>query len=161
MKYVSGLGTCFIMRHTRLLDDPALYKSMEVIYGSTTLANSTLAIDQLNFDGTFVKLVLALLTFSTYNYTYYKNMAPDNLIDIKAVLVIQDMYTELAWRYLLYKYDDERAVICFSNLMRCLFLVNNAIVEAVECKQYTDMIDSLIKQTEETFTLTDDFFSFF
>jgi len=45
-------------------------------------------------------------------------------------------------------------VMCFLNLIRCLFLVNTAIVDAVESKQYMDMIDSLVKQTEETFILT-------
>ncbi len=153
MKYVSGLGTCFIMRHTRLLDDPAFYKSAEFIYGSTTVANITRAIDQLNFDGTFFKLVLALLTFSTFDYINYTNKAPVNLINIKVVLCIQDMYTELAWRYLLYRYDHEQAVICFSNLIKCLFSLNNAIVGVSECKQYTDMIDSIVKKTEEIFTL--------
>ncbi len=154
MKYVSGLGTCFIMRHTRLLEDPGLYKSAEVIYGSNTLAISYRAIDQLDFDGTFFKLVLPLLSFSTFDYIYYTNKAPVNLLNIKAVLVIQDMYTKLIWRYLLYKYDHERAVIYFLKFLRCLFLVNNAIIEAIECRQYRDMIDTLIKQTEETFSLT-------
>jgi len=154
MKYVSGLGTCFIMRHTGLLDDPGLYKSAEVIYGSTTLAISYRVIDQLDFDGTFFKLVLALLSFSTFDYIYYTNKAPVNLLNIKAILAIQDMYTKLIWRYLLYKYDHERAVICFLKFLRCLFLVNNAIIEAIECRQYRDMIDTLIKQTEETFSLT-------
>jgi hypothetical protein len=155
IKYVAGLGTCLISRYTRLLDNTALYKSSEAIYGSATLANTIRVIDQLDFDSTFIKLVLALLVFSTFHYIYYTNMAPDNLINIKAVLVIQDMYTELAWRYLLYKYDHERAVICFSNLLKCLFLLNDAIVEAVECKQYRDMIDSLVEQTEETLKLTE------
>jgi hypothetical protein len=154
IKYVASLGTCLIARYTRLLDNTALYKSSEALYGSATLANGVRAIEQLDFDGTFVKLVLALLVFSTFHYIYYTNMAPDNLINIKAVLCIQDMYAELAWRYLLYKYDHERAVICFSNLMRCLFSVNDTIVEAVECKQYTDMIDSLVQKTEETLKLT-------
>jgi hypothetical protein len=153
MEYVTALSTCFITRHTRLLDDPGLYKSTESLYGSHSVGYSYRAIGQLDFDGTFFKLVLALLPFSTYNYTCYKNMPPVNLKNNKAVLRIHDMYTELAWRYLLYKFGHERAVIYFSNLIRCIFLVHNAVIAMEDCKQYTDMIDSLVKQTEETLTL--------
>ncbi len=152
---VTGLGACFITRHTRLLDNPALYKSAEVLYGSGTLVAAQRAIDQLDFDSTFVKLVLALLSFSTFHYVYYTSNTPDNLENIQTVLRIHDMYTELAWRYLLYKFGNERAVICFSKLVRCLFLVHHAILEIDDCKQYTDMINFVAKGTEEILTLTE------
>jgi hypothetical protein len=155
MEYVTGLSTCFITRHAHLLEDPTLYRSIEVLYGSGPVRTSSVAIAQLDFDSTFFKLVLAALTFSTYNYTCYTNMAPVNLKNIKTVLRIHDMYTELIWRYLLYKFGHEQAVIYLSKLVRCLFLVHNAILEMDDCKPYTDMIDSLVKRTEETLTLTE------
>jgi hypothetical protein len=95
-------------------------------------------------------LALSILVFSTLDYTFYTNTAPVNLKNIKAVLHIQDMYAELAWRYLIYKYGHFHAVICFSNLIRCIFTVNNATIEAIKCKQYTDIVDVIIKQTEQT-----------
>jgi len=54
-KYVADFNTCFITHHSRLLDNAVLYKSMKVIYESTALANSTHAIDELDFDSTFFK----------------------------------------------------------------------------------------------------------
>ena len=63
------------------------------------------------------------------------------------------MYTELAWRYLLYKYNHDQAVRCFSNLVRCLFTVYDGIIEVCKVKRFTDMIDSVIEQTEQTLTL--------
>jgi len=113
MKYVAGIGSCLISRCTRLLDNVTFYKSAEAIFGSSALSNSIRTIDQLDSDGTLVKLMLALLAFSTFDYIYYTNIAPDNLLNMKEVLRIQNMYTELAWRYLLYKYDHKRAVMCF------------------------------------------------
>jgi len=151
IKLVSSLGTCFVTRDTRLLNNPAFNESAETIYGSTVLVNSNRAIDLLDSDSTFIKLALALLTFYTLDYT---NIAPINLSNIEAVLRIQNMYSKLTWRYLLYKYGYDRAVICISNLIKCIFFVNDAVVKAVKIKLYTDMIDSLVKQTEETFTLS-------
>ncbi len=153
MKNVAALCTCFITHHTRVLDNPVFYKSAETIYGSGRLSNGNRAIDLLDCDGTFVKLVLTLVIFSTFDYIYYINMIPVNLMNMKTVIRIQDMYVELTWQYLLYKYDHERAVICFSNIIRCIFLINAGLIEMTEDKQYSDMIDTLIKETEETLTL--------
>jgi hypothetical protein len=155
MKYVAGLGSCLVERYTRVLDNPGFYESAETIYGLSTLASNNRAIGLLDCDDTFVKLVLAILIFSTFDYTCYTNNVPDNLNNTKAVIRIHDMYVDLTWRYTIYKHGHERAVICFSNLIRCLFSFNNFLVEAVENKQYTDIIDSLIQRTEETLTLTE------
>ncbi|CAF3806459.1 unnamed protein product [Rotaria sp. Silwood1] len=153
MKYVGGLSACFITRHTGLLDNLAFYKSIEIIYGSNTLNNSYRIINQLNFDSTFFQLILALLMFSTFDYTYYKNNASLNLLDMKSILRIQNIYAELAWRYLICKYNYGQAVINFSNLIRCLFSLNDTIVEAIELEQCKDMGDLVVEQNKKTITL--------
>jgi hypothetical protein len=155
LKYLGGLGTCFILRHVGLFDTAAFYQNAELVYGSTTLSAGKLASNQLDSDIVFIKMVLSILAFSTFDYTFYTNTAPINLENIKAVLRIQDRYIELAWRYLIYKHNYSYAVICFCNLIRYIFSGNNATVEAVECQQYTDMINTLIKQTKETLSLND------
>ena len=123
MKYVAGLtvSIMFITRYTSLLDNPTLYKSADIIYGSNTLAISNCAVNQFDFDNTLVKLILALLVFSTCNYINYTNIAPINLMNIKKVLRIQDRYNRLVLRYLIYKYNHERTVLFFSNIIRYLF----------------------------------------
>jgi hypothetical protein len=154
MKYIGSLCSCHIARHFRFLDDPAMFESVETLYGSTPLAIAIRALDQLDSDGIFIKLALALLTFSTFNYAYYTNTPPENLTNTQAVLHIQDTYIELMWRYLLYKYNHQRAVLYFSNFIRCIFLINNGIVEVYELQHYQNMMNSIVKQTERTLTLT-------
>jgi hypothetical protein len=109
--------------------------------------------DQLDSDIIFVKLVLTIIVFSTFDYICYTDVPPVTFKDIKGVLRIQNMYVELTWRYLLYKYDHDRAVMCFSNLIRCLFTLNNAIVAAAEIQQYKDLISSLATKTREVLSL--------
>ncbi|CAF4624053.1 unnamed protein product, partial [Rotaria sp. Silwood2] len=110
-------------------------------------------IHQLDPDNTFIKLVFAILTFSTINYTIYRKNVHTNFINITQTLLVQDMYTDVTWRYLLYKYGYHQAVIRFSNLLRCLFTVTAAVVEAHESEKFTEMIDSVIEQTEQTLCL--------
>ncbi|CAF4344552.1 unnamed protein product [Rotaria sordida] len=102
-----------------------------------------------------MKLFLAILSFSTTRCTIYSNTPLENLSTIKKIFDIQNAYIELLWRYLLYKYNFERSVICFSNLIRCLFAINEALVEAHDFQWYTDTIDSLVQQTQQTLNFND------
>ena len=153
VKYVAALGSCLIGRASHILDNPAFYESAENIYGSNVLSTSIRALDLIDTEGTYIKLVLALLTFSTYQPTNYTNNDSINLENVKTIFRIQDRYTDLAWRYVVYRCGHERATIAFSNLIKCIFSLNKAFAESIERKQYMDIVDSLIKQTEATFSV--------
>ncbi|CAF1327115.1 unnamed protein product [Rotaria magnacalcarata] len=153
MKYIGSLGACFIIRNNDLWNNLIFYKSAENFYRFNTLAGTVRILNQLDFDSTFLKLALAILVFSTFDYTYYNNLAPVELFDIKTILHIQNIYAELAWQYLTCKYNHKQAVVSISTFIRCLFFLNDAIIDAIEIKQYKDMIDSVIQQTKKTITL--------
>ncbi len=148
-EYTSTIGGMFLIRQARLFDDPSFYESSEMLFRPTATAFFKCVIDKLDPDDTFIKLILSILSFSTVNYTVYTKFDPTNMINVKAILPTHDMYTELAWRYVLHKYGHDQAVIRFSNLLRCLFFLNNAIVEAHESKEFTEMIVTIIQQTEQ------------
>ena len=153
VEYTTGIGGMFISHQYQLFDYPTFYNSAEIIFRPTAAALGKRVIDQFDSDDTFIKLILAALAFSTTNYTVYHGNCQTNLTNIKAILSTQDMYIELAWRYLLHKYDYHQSVARFSNLLRCLLLVNNVIAEAYESKQYAEMIDYVIEKTEQPFFL--------
>ena len=155
MKHVSGLGAAFLLNHVKLFREPAFCQAAETTYGMEAFRYGVRASHLLDYDNTFVKLMLAALMFSTYEYTDYNNQPAMFLGDMKSVLGIQDTYVELTWRYLLYKYDLRRAVSCFSNLIRSLLLLNTAIISAVKVDTYNDTMNRLLKQTEEILVLTD------
>ncbi|CAF1092657.1 unnamed protein product [Rotaria sp. Silwood1] len=149
VEYTATIGGMFLLCQARLLDDLSFVKSAEMIFQPSAIVCIKRVIDRFDSDVTFIKLILAILAFSTISYTVYRKNTQSNLTNIKAILSIQDMYTDLAWRYLLYKYGHHQAVIRFSNLLRCLFSVSEVIVEAHEAQQFTDIIDYVVEQTEE------------
>ncbi len=120
VQYTVGIGGMLVLRQHHLFDYPSFYNSAEIIFRPTAAASFKRAIDQLDPDDAFIKLILAIFAFSTINCTAYTKLGLINLINIKAILSIQDIYTELVWRYLLHKYNHCEAVIRFSNLVRCL-----------------------------------------
>ncbi|CAF1005072.1 unnamed protein product [Rotaria sordida] len=153
VEYTTSIGGMFTLRQYKLFDYPPFYESTEMIFKPSGTKFARRVIDQLDPDNTFIKLILSILSFSTTNYTVYKKNMPINLTNIKGILSIQDMYTDLTWRYLLYKYGHHEAVIRFSNLLRCLFVIIWAIVEAHESQKFIEMIDSVIEQTKQTLCL--------
>lgn len=153
VQYTTILGVIFTLRQHRLLDYSSFYNCAEIIFGSITLDFTKRVIHQLDPDDTFIKLILTTLGFSTINYTVDTKNNLTKLTDTRKILSIQDMYADLAWRYLLYKYNHRDAVIRFSNLIRCLFHTNDAIVAAHESERYKNMIDAVTGKTEQLLCL--------
>ncbi|UJR17333.1 hypothetical protein I4U23_004228 [Adineta vaga] len=154
LKYVGGLGSALLLRHIGLYQNPTFYTNLLTIYGSTVVSASKYTSELLDHDVIFVKLMLAVVTFSTFDCTNYNiNISSDNLDNSNAVLSIQNMYIELAWQYILHKYGHIRAVMSFSNLLRCIFTINSAIVEVIRNTEWTNMVDDIIKRTEASLSL--------
>ncbi|CAF4039779.1 unnamed protein product, partial [Rotaria sordida] len=137
VEFTTSVGGMFTLRQYKLFDYPPFYESVEMIFKPSAAIFIKRVVDQLDPDNTFIKLILAIIAFSTINYTMYRENAQINLINIKETLHIQDMYVDLAWQYLLYKYGHHQAVI----------------FEAHEVQKFTEMIDSIIEQTERTLFL--------
>ncbi|CAF4191474.1 unnamed protein product [Rotaria magnacalcarata] len=150
VEYTATIGGMFILRQSRLLDDFSFSQSAEMIFQPSGMIFIKRVIDQFDSDDTFIKLILTILAFATINYTVYRKNIQINLTNMKVILPIQDMYTELTWQYLVDKYGHLQAVKRFSNLFKCLFSVTKAIVEVHQVQKFTDIINSIIEQTEET-----------
>lgn len=149
VKYTGCFGGTFVLHHAHLLDDPSFYKSSELIFGSNVMLTIKPLNNTYDSDIIFIKLIHAVLSFSTINYTIYTNTPHINFTNLKLMLHIQDTYTELTWRYLVYKYSEKQAVKRFCNLLRCLFNVHSTIITVENTQQYTNMIDTIIEQTED------------
>jgi len=149
MKYIIIISLSFIVQQSHLFDYPAFNKAMETLFGTIIIIANKL----LCFDIPFLKLALAIISFSSFDYTIYENIPTENLTNIKTILQIQDIYIELAWRYLVYVYDDKQATICFSNLIRCILTVIGNIILLQDEKVFTDMMNVVVQRTEHSFNL--------
>ncbi len=149
IKYITIISSSFIIQQSHLFDYQGFNKAIENLFGTVIITANKL----LCFDIPFLKLSLAIICFSSFDYTIYENIPSENLINMKKILEIQDMYIELAWRYLVYVYDDKQAIIYFSNLIQYLLMVTNNIILIQDKNPFLDMINLVIKQTEQSFTV--------
>jgi hypothetical protein len=153
VEYTSSIGSLFMLRQYQLFDNPCFYNSVELVFGPTAAASFKRVTDQLDPDDTFIKLILSILAFSTINCTVYTKSDLTPLLTIRTILSTQNMYTDITWRYILFKYGHYDAVIRFSNIIRCLLIVNNTISQAPLSQQFTDIIDFIIKEIEQKFCM--------
>ena len=137
------------------MEHPAFLKSHEILFGPMTTPIAKRLDEQVDGDAVVVKLVLAILSFSTTKYSVYNDTSPANFVDTKSVLRIQDTYTELLWQYLRYQYDEEQAVSRFLSLVRCILSLQAAIVEVIDVQWFNGVIDTLVESTEHSLSLTE------
>lgn len=152
VKHTGCIGGTFVLHQAHLLDDLFFYKSSEAIFGSHVMSTIKCITDTFDSDVIFIKLILTIIAFSTTCYTVYTHTPSMNLINLKTIIHIQDTYTELTWKYLIYKYNYEQAVKRFCNLLRCLFHINFTIVEVDRIQNYTRMIETVVEQTNDLLT---------
>lgn len=155
LTHTGSISSNFICNQIQLLSYNAYYDTVAMIASPSISAIARRFAARLNFDMNVMKLFLAIFSFSTFRYTVYPNTSSANLSDVKEVLRIQNRYIELTWRFLIYICGEERAVTNFSNFIRCIFVTNEALVEAQELQWFTGRIDSIAEKTEEILSLND------
>ena len=153
MSPVASLSCCFLVHTSQLLSNSPFYQMMECTYGSTSSNYVRRTAERLDRDVVFVKLIMSLLIFSTFDW--FPDPSRDHSMDLsdaKTIVNLQNRYIELMWKYLIHRDDDQRAVRCFSNLLRALFTMQSSLA-SIEGEQYLRMIDHLVQQTEKSFNL--------
>ncbi|UJR07777.1 hypothetical protein I4U23_012060 [Adineta vaga] len=151
-KYIAFITFSFIEQITHLIDDPSLYKLLQTLFGSCAISMNKKLFTRLDhFDVLFLKLSLLIICFSTFDHVIYEKQSADNLTNIKQIMKNQDIYIDLAWRYLVHEYNEQQATKYFSNLIQYLFVVHQTVISIYDGKYFRDIIHSVIEQTEKTF----------
>ncbi|UJR07505.1 hypothetical protein I4U23_011794 [Adineta vaga] len=155
VKNVSSIAGLVVLHYTNLLYDPLFLHMNEIIFGLCVTKGLVGMKNTLDDDMTFVKLLIAILSFSTTDYTNFSVSIDENFVNRKTILRIQDTYIELLWRYMVYKHSHQHAVFRFSQALRCVFYSLNCIAEVDAVEEYQVLISTIVEQTEQTIIISD------
>ncbi|CAF0926150.1 unnamed protein product [Adineta ricciae] len=153
--YTTTSSVNFIHSQIGLNDLPVFLEAVGLISHPSYIPTVQQVAHRIVPDSVIMKLLLAIISFSTVQYTVYRDEPPRNLSNIGRILKIQDEYVDLAWRYLVYTYKFEWTVKYFSDLLRFLFVIHDGVRKSEEVKWYTNTIDSLTQQTKDVLTVKD------
>lgn len=118
MKHTGSLFLNLIIHQIGLTRQDVFYGNMETMVNARTASAINRIQDRLEFDVVVMKLILAILSFSTVKLTVYPQTLARNLGNIKQVLCIQDLYVELAYIHIriIWMYLQVSCEYCFRSL---------------------------------------------
>lgn len=149
VRTVNGVHTAFTGFVANFLEIPSCRTTLDMMYGPVASEACFRTGSRLDSDMVFVKLILSSLMFSTFHLTDFNLEHSMNLHDVRTAVRIQDRYIELAWRYMTHKYNYERTVRSFSNLVLSLLAFYECLTEIMKREDYNSMVENLAKNTEQ------------
>ncbi len=125
------------------------------IYGSDIVHQAKNIDKQLSNDLTIVKLMLVVLTFSSNCsiIDVHENMFNDSLFyDTHRFLGSQNVYVELLWKYMIYRYGYHNTVLHFSRLIDIfLNLIKYTTIAYRDNLIYHQLIDNIFDKVKQSF----------
>jgi hypothetical protein len=126
---VAGFNSGLVSRNSGVIDISQFVANRMTIYGSETMTRAKYLDNRLDPDSTLATLMLVILTFSSncliLNVT--ENMRNDSLLlGTFRLLGSQNVFVELLWKYMIYRYGYYESVIRFDHLVKqALDIINH------------------------------------
>ena len=137
--FTSGLSGSLVARETNAFADLTCVCATNEVFGSDFMIKCARDNEQLVTNGNVIKIMLFVLIFSSNcSIVMYNDLEDFDSISSSLELVhIQDIYTIMLWKYLVYLYGEDGAVIHFSLLIKSVLLMLTRTTEI------TNMIGSV------------------
>ena len=151
---VACLSGAWIWSQSQIYNHQAFLTVFVDFYGKDFLDRMQHAVKLIDADIILAKLSLSLFAFSNHIGMYSPSMTR-TLTNASPIVQIQNSYAEITWKYLLYRYGHDQAVIRYTNLIQCLLVTIDMISIAQNNTRHTNDIESLVEQTELKLVLDD------
>ena len=151
---VTCVGAMIIFYHSQLIHYPLLWKYLEGIYGKIAMNYNRWSAQFVDPDMILCKLSIALFALSTNTRMLCRNVQGEYQ-NLHQILSIQDRYTELTWKYLLYKYGYEESIKRYVHMIKW-FLALTVYMQYAHCVDtHMNDVELLIEETELALILDD------
>lgn len=154
-----SIGGIYLMRESGIFDKPENEMALIPLYGNDAVQQVKIISEQFLWDPTIIKLTLVALAFSSNCFTKETRRTIDKdslLLGTYRLFGSQNVYVELIWKYLIYRYGYNDSVKNFSSLIKRLLDSLKLSIEIYENNEvFQSFVDDKTEQSEQTAT-TDD-----
>lgn len=151
---ITCFGGVFIIERCRLTTFQPFLNVLEKNYGKDNLSRTLYSAKFIDPDSAFTKMGILLFVFSNPTCIFSEQTSVES-INTNAIWQIQNIYAEVTWKYLLYKYGYYQAIKRFMNLIQCLFAVIETMSHLQNVQLHVNAIESLVEFTELNLILDD------
>ncbi|CAF2813169.1 unnamed protein product [Rotaria sp. Silwood2] len=159
---MSGL---LILRDGDLYGNYAFRRANLDTYGSTSVDGVTKLINRLDINGTLVKLILIVLTFSTCldvvrpqimnNNSSLSETTERHHLSSMHLFSIQNKYTDMMFIYMIYRYGYTESAMRFAGLVYNVLQLCVHTTEAATVQEHDAMLNMVIEDTTRKLTTED------
>ena len=140
-----------VARHLHLFENKGFINAIDLTFGVKNRQCSEYIASKLDHDPYFMMFVMAIFIFSSNSCTSFhseQSVFCDSANVALSLFRIQNAYTEITWKYLIYRYPFEDVVKRFDNLIRCFIVAQNSLVLMENDRQHEEILDAFINETE-------------
>ncbi|UJR20460.1 hypothetical protein I4U23_023589 [Adineta vaga] len=156
-----GIGSFYcnlLFRDSALFDNTICYRSYELAYGSEIMYQSKQLVKRLDLDSTLFKLMLIIITFSSncFLVDFDESIPQDSfLYGTFRLYGSQNIYVEVLWQYMIYRYGYDDTVIRFNRIVKhILDMIKHVADVYLSHKTHQDFVDEVVEETKETLVIT-------
>lgn len=144
---LSCLSSNFILCQSNLFDDKTFVNYIENTFGEKAMKENRWSAKFIQPDIVLCKLSLSLFIFSTNSRIFHQDIQKE-YTNIKDILNIQNQYTELIWKYLIYKYGYYQSIHKFMRIIQWFLSISVFMSYMHDFTLHMQNIQSLVEQTE-------------
>ncbi|CAF3494171.1 unnamed protein product [Rotaria sp. Silwood1] len=167
LRNIGGYSGIVISRDADIHSSPIFKIGFPLIYGSKVMEDAMKIYEKTDSDGTLVKLLMPTLIFSTACDLLILTDKNENklnistneyrlLTDEKQILDIQNFYTEILFKYMIFRYGYKDAALKFAGLIKTSLDQSMCSLNGREALRHKQLMQTIVKQTEQSLTLQDD-----
>ncbi|UJR15864.1 hypothetical protein I4U23_002790 [Adineta vaga] len=156
MSNLGGLNGLFIVRELNLHINYEYITCTIETYGLTIIHEVVKLAHRIDQDGILFKLVLVVLSFSTCYNTIYTTDDDHNVtlqsnssLNSMEIFSIQNIYVDVMFKFLLYRYGYDQAVLRFGSLIKTILDQNRCLEEARNIIPHTFMIKTVMEYANQ------------
>jgi hypothetical protein len=147
----------FMLRDAGIFDNSRNESIIVPLYGQEIVRQAKRINIKLDFDSTLVKMIHIMFAFSTNCYTinYDPYMNKDPLIrGTFRLLGSQNLYTEILWKYMIYRYGYKETILRFAALVKQMLdlIVLSAGIYTNNARHQI-LVDDLVEEAKITLVL--------
>ena len=154
---ISCFSANVFYRDTNFFDNFKCYNSFITVYGEEIIKQTKHLINQIDLNSTLIKFMLLVITFSSncFIVDVHDNISNDSFMHGTFRLFgSQNIYVELLWKYMVYRYGYDQTAIRFAGLIKyVLDSIRHAADIYMSNDVHHDFVDEVTKKTEEVLVI--------
>jgi len=155
--YSSTLNGYLINREIDLFRNPTYMSACSLVFGNDFMMKSVQDAERILLNGNLYKLMLFVLIFSSNCSIVVFNDKEDirTIVSTIELIRVQNVYATVLWKYLVYLYGFNGAVMHFSAIIKNILDMLIRLEEISEHMARKIALDRVVTQAERSLSITD------